>query len=339
MEESYRKLDGLNQSLLKKILVSPGAFIKQRDKQGNSDEAHFVFGSLVDDMLLSDIDIEDKYYVLKDDSTSDLLKSITRYVYDYLKTSETAKELSVDLVWNSMDSIILIACDQYEYQNRWKNATRIEKVKINCLNYFKSLYAAEGKKIISEEDYYKASHCVGALKTDNYTKKYIVTDKNTELWKHKVISFEYGGLSFKGELDKVFIDNSAKTIQPIDYKTTGSSVYSFNYDFWKFRYDFQSAVYFYGISKDPEVIKLLEKGYKILPFKYIVVEKEMHNPPMIFEVPDSVIKIGWEGGTLSSGREYEGFTHAVFRYIFHSELNKWDYPMEYYQKQHIKIKI
>ena len=28
-------------------------------------------------------------------------------------------------------------------------------------------YAAEGKKIISEEDYYKASHCVGALKTDN----------------------------------------------------------------------------------------------------------------------------------------------------------------------------
>ena len=78
MENSYRKLEGLNQSLLKKILVSPGAFIKQRDNQEDSEQSHFVFGSLVDDMLLSDIDIEDKYYILKD-------KSVYLIFYVYVK--------------------------------------------------------------------------------------------------------------------------------------------------------------------------------------------------------------------------------------------------------------
>ena len=136
MENSYRKLEGLNQSLLKKILVSPGAFIKQRDNQEDSEQSHFVFGSLVDDMLLSDIDIEDKYYILKDNSVSDVLKSITKYIFDYTDMSKSTEEVTDWPSEENMDEIILAACNEYGYQNRWKSATRVEKIRKECLSYF-----------------------------------------------------------------------------------------------------------------------------------------------------------------------------------------------------------
>jgi len=65
----------------------------------------------------------------------------------------------------------------------------------------------------------------------------------------------------------------------------------------------------------------------------------MYNPPMIFNVPNEVMKIGFEGGTLSSGKKYEGFIDAIARYFFHKNMGKWDYPMEYYQKKSLNIKI
>lgn len=332
---NYRELDGLNQSLLKKILVSPAAFIKQRDKQGDSEKDHFVFGSLVDDMLLSDFDLDEKYFIMEDSKLSDVLKSVTRYMFDYINNCK------VPVKWNTVDTdaIIIEACDEYDYQPRWKTATRIKNIKEKCEPYYLSLVESKGKIIIPEVDYYKATVCVAALKTDTYTKKYFSKEEHVEVWKHKVITFTLKGIDFKGELDKVFIDHAEKTIEPIDYKTTGKTIYGFRLDFWKFRYDFQSAVYFYGISKDPEVKKLLDKGYKLLHFKYIVVETEMHNSPMIFKVSNATMDIGWKGGTLSSGRYYEGFLQALDRFIFHKSTDTWDYPMEYYKKGYLDIEI
>jgi len=329
----YRELDGLNQSLLKKILVSPAAFLKQRDQQGDSEETHFVFGSLVDDMLLGDFDLDEKYYVLQDSDISQVLKNITQYVFDYMNTCETPVE------WDSMDTVILQACNEYEYQSRWKDETRVNKIKTQCLTYFQSLYAAAGKKIVSEEEYYKATVCIAALKTDDYTKKHFSKAKDVESWNHKVITFQYKGYDFKGELDKVFIDHTNKTIEPIDYKTTGSPITSFNHDFWKFRYDFQAAVYFFGISQDPEVVALVKKGYKLLHFKYIVVEKEMNNPPMVHKVTNAVSQIGWSGGTLSSGRKLEGFLQALERFTFHQSTDQWKFPMEYYKNGYLDIRV
>ena len=140
-------------------------------------------------------------------------------------------------------------------------------------------------------------------------------------------------------MDKVFIDHTAKTITPIDYKTTGTSVDSFNYDFWRFRYDFQAAFYWTGLSLDPEIVKLREKGYKLLHFMYIVVERDSNNSPLIFRVPNAVTSIGWLGGTISNGKKLEGVTQALERYAFHNHNNKWDKPKEAYKKGFIDIQI
>jgi hypothetical protein len=64
---------------------------------------------------------------------------------------------------------------------------------------------------------------------------------------------------------------------------------------------------------------------------YIVVEKNLINPPMCFRITDEVYKIGLEGGINSRGYKYEGLVQAVDRLKFHKSINKWDCPMEYYQ--------
>lgn len=335
METSYRNLRGLNQSLLKKILSSPASFLKEQNRTEESAGEHFVFGSMVDDLLLSKGSFEDKYYIMEEGSITDSFKSITQYVYDYTLTDDSVWDLKDP----KLEPIILKAYQVYAYQARQKDETKLKNFREKCQTYYDSLISSKGKKIVAKEDYNKAVICVASLKSDEHTAKYISKDDTTEEWNHKVIEFTVDGYKCKGELDKVFINHKEKTITPIDYKTTGTSVYSFNYDFWKFRYDFQAAFYFTGITKDPEVVALMEKGYLLKHFVYIVAEKESHNSPMIFRVPNAVIQVGWHGGILSTGRKIEGVKQALARYDFHIRADKWDYPQEYYTKGFVDIEV
>lgn len=332
MEVAYQEMEGLNQSLLKKILESPAAFLKQKERQGESEEEHFVFGSLVDDLLLKPEIVSVKYFRAQEVKLSDKLKEITQFVFDFVNM------MGDNTPFHELDDVILNGCDEAEYYPKWTKEKRIALIKDKCTSYFESLKKAQGKIIIPEEDYQKALICKMSLQSDVYTSVYWVEDENHENWKHKAVQFTYNDYVIKGELDKVRINHINKTIQPIDYKHTGKSIYGFIYDFWKFRYDFQAAVYTRGIKEDPQIKELLDKGYVLLPFRYIVVEKESINKPMIFIVTDKVLHIGWNGGTLSNGKELEGFVSALKRYDFHITKDVWDYPMEYYNQGFLEIK-
>jgi hypothetical protein len=69
--EDYRRMQKLNQSLLKKILISPRSFLEAQKKyqqQDDSTEEHFVFGSMVDLMLTgTKAEFDEKYYRVSDD--------------------------------------------------------------------------------------------------------------------------------------------------------------------------------------------------------------------------------------------------------------------------------
>ena len=138
-------------------------------------------------------------------------------------------------------------------------------------------------------------------------------------------------VEIKGELDRVVIDHEKKLIMPIDFKTTGKTVYSFHYDFLSLRYDFQAATYRQGLLALPKVAELLKEGYVLDDFRYIVVEKSLTNNPMIFVVDYELNKLGLQGGYLANGKFYEGLEQAVDRYKYAVENNAWDYPMEYYE--------
>jgi hypothetical protein len=328
MENDYRKLPGVNQSSLKKILTSPQAYLKARDRVESSTASHFVFGSLVDDMLLKPKIIDDKYYKMGASSTSEAIQGIVKFVYDQLVVRD--KVIALDSP--AVDVYILEGCEMYGWQPKWGDEAKLKNIRKSGTDYYNALLKSYGKIIIPEEEYNQATICSSSLKADDFIKDYLTPTQNNTLYKHKIVQFVINDIECKGELDLVYIDHQKKTIRPIDFKTTGKPVTGFNFDFWAYRYDFQAAFYSEGLKQDPEILQLIEDGYSLLNFQYIVVEKDMNNPPLIFTVPDSVISIGWSGGKRSSGRYYEGVMQAIKQYIWHTEENLWDYSMDYYKQ-------
>jgi hypothetical protein len=323
---SYREMRGLNQSSLKKILVSPQEYLKAVNKQ--EEEAtpeHFLFGTVVDIMLTGTKDEFDEKFVKIPDETkcSEAVKTIV---------DDVANFAQVEVLTDAREEILII-CNNNNYQSNWKDDTRIDKIIKEGSEYFGLLKSIAGKTPITESEYAKAVNAVMALKGDKYTQMYTKKQKDVEYLDKFIVCFGYEGEEIKGELDRVVINHKTKTITPIDFKTTGKSILGFNYDFWQFRYDFQAAVYTYGLQRHSDVINLLGQGYTLNNFLYIVVEKSLIHNPMIFEVHRAITKIGWEGGKLRNGKDLDGFMQAIQRYQFATKNDAWDYSQEYYENE------
>jgi len=326
----YQTISALNQSTLKKILISPQEYIKAKERQLAKDESteqHFVFGSLVDSLLTeTKQDFDNKYAVVPDDTgVSETIAKIVKGVYDdmYEKTPTNLEDYPGE---------ILKHCNYELYQSRWKDETRFKKIVEQGSKYFDILKKCGTRTIITESEYAKAVNCVMALRSDKFTGPYCQkksSDDHIEIIDKHVVQFKYSGLEFKGEIDRIIVDHKNQTITPIDFKTTGKSVLNFENSFWHFRYDFQAAVYDLGLHCDrsEKLQKYYQNGYSINRFLYIVVETHLNNNPMIFEVTKTVLEVGIKGN-----KEYEGFNKAIERYKYATENDAWDYPMEYYKQ-------
>ena len=332
----YAQIEKLNQSLLKKILISPRAFLGEQaryQRDETTTEDHFIFGTAVDIMLTGTWEEFDQKFckVPDSDSCSDAIKTIINGVYEAL--DYMACEVPVEFDLNQHETLVLDNCIQQNYQAKWKPETKVEKVIEQGKAYFELLVKSKGKMMITDSEYARARNAVMALKSDKYTKRF--TDKkfdpkNLEFWDKPIIEFTFGDIEIKGELDRVVIDHHDKLIIPIDFKTTGKTVNSFEFDFWSLRYDFQAGTYRHGLYQHPKVMDLIDKGYTVDNFHYIVVEKNLTNNPMIFIVGHDVEMIGVYGGALTNGKRLEGLEQAIERFKFASENDAWDYPMEYY---------
>ena len=332
----YKDIDAVNQSSLKKILTHPQLYLSAKNKQNNSEQseaAHFVFGRAVDIMLVGTKDEFEEQFVRIPDETkcSEAVKVIIDDIFNTIG-SEKTKNLEAYPVE------ILGLARLNKYRDNYKDDTLIATVVKEGSAYFELLKTTFGKTPITETEYAKAVNCKMAIKADQYTQKYCQKVLGTEFLDRFIVQFEHKGTNIKGEIDRVVINHNTKEITPIDFKTTALPIYTFNTEFWKYRYDFQAATYHRGLIFHPKINKLIEDGYKLNTFKYIVVEKELHNRPMVFNVSEEIDLIGLVGGERSTYK-VEGFYSALKRYQFHQENDKWDFPMEYYQKGEIDIRV
>lgn len=315
--------------------MSPKAFLQEQERYQRNEETteeHFLFGTMVDIMLVGDKEeFDSKFHRIPDEiDCSDTVKAIVKGVLE--DAIEDRKEDEELYPLDHYPDFILQHCNYQLYYSNLKDDTRVKKIIDQGTKYFKILSAGMGKITVTESEYATALNCMMALKSDQFTKRFVdrKADPNMEFLDRFVIEFELDGFELKGELDRVAIDHKNKIIIPIDFKTTSKSVNSFESDFWYYRYDFQAATYSYGMMFHPKVKELVEQGYTVDSFRYIVVEKNLYNNPMVFLISDEAINIGFEGGKLSNGKTYEGLKQALIRYKFAEENNAWEYPMEYY---------
>lgn len=345
--ENYKEIGGVNQSTLKKILLHPSEYLKAVDKQEgeDSDEAHFVLGKLVD-LMMYDPDKINKTFLITDlPEIGDKQKSIAHSIMETMQLEDIK---FIDQDSPASRAVVLEACNMHDYYGNWKDATRIDRIFKDAANYINTLARSKNKIIVSQDLNYKALNCKASLQSDFRTRKYfpgkfekefvIDKSKDVQFFKHFIVQYEYRGLELKGELDEVVINHKKKQIIPADLKTLGRKIYQFKSQFWKLRYDFQAATYMLGLRNNEEIIKLLEDGYELLNFRFIVVESDTTNRPMLYEVSPKVLKTGIEGGISKTGYEFEGLNQAIDRYLYHIEKEQWDYPMEY-ENENLMIEL
>jgi hypothetical protein len=336
----YKDIKRLNQSSLKEILKSPRSFqnaVKRQEKgEVTIEKEHFIFGRALDTKLLSDFGVfEKEFFVIKDSQKcSDTVKEIIQEIYDKRGTIN-------DLEDKEAYKLILTVTRSFNYQKTYKDDVLVNTIIKNGNDYFKFLIESSGKTCITESEMIKVNLCLAALTSDFFTSKFVskkvAKENHIQFINRYIVLYEYSGLKFKGELDRVAIDHSNKIIYPIDFKFTGKSILTFKYDFWQYRYDFQAASYYFGLQEQSFIKDLLYNGYKLNNFLYIVVEKDLIQVPYVFEVSEETLKIGWSGGLLSNGKRLEGFTQAVDKFLYHNERNQWDYPKEYTLNKTITI--
>lgn len=229
------------------------------------------FGSLVDCLLTEPDTFDSRFIVLEMTIPSELIVRIITQIYDSLETK-------IPNIYEIPREYILKFIVENNYYPNWKEDTRINKIIDEGVTYFKSLFDKGDKTAITKEEYTDAVACVEELKNNEYTAK-LVNDENDinieHLYQQKFILEE--PYHVRCMFDKLIVNHIDKTIQPIDFKTSHNNEEDFRSSFMTWGYHIQASLYSYILQ---EICKKDEyfSQFKILPFKFIVINRYSKSP-------------------------------------------------------------
>ena len=292
----YYENPAISQSKLKLLLSNPRLFYTVEEPEMYFEEKkHFIIGSAVDCLLTQPpVAFTSQYHISNvQNKPSDTIKSIVNQVFDAVRVAQETRSNYIGSI-TDYSTLILEACNEHEYQSRWNDQTRINKV-CEAWEYWEDLKQALGKQVLSQEENDLISQIVMSIRTNPTTSKYFETSKDIEILDQLAIYFPYNNVDCKALLDRVIVDHKNKTIQPIDFKTMGDQTIYFPKSLRQRRYDIQAAFYNealkYFIERDDKTLQ----DYKILPFKFIVESTVDPGTPLVFTCSENLLNIGEYG--------------------------------------------
>lgn len=189
----------------------------------------------------------------------------------------------------------------------------------------------EDVKVISKDEYESVTKAKELILANPFVQKYFFkTDPLHEILSQVAIFFDYMGEECKGFLDGILIDHRNKTITPYDLKTTGKSVHEFASSYIQYGYYRQCAFYEIAIKSPESPVKpLLDRGYTLLDFKFIVVETKLSSssPAIIYTTSAADRAVGVNGG-WRFGKYYKGINQLIEDYKYHRDNDYWDLPID-----------
>lgn len=292
-KNSYYDEIGVSQSLLKKYAgTNPQVYeLPEDDALWYTEKKHFMIGDGVD-MLLSDPDLFPQLMHVSEltEEQKPTGKSLGVVHLAYEKYKEEPASTSITffqgLVWE--------ASRELEWNPKWGQVA-IVKAFTPYYDYFLDLIKAQGKIVLTVEDNDKITSIVMAIRTHKNTAQYFIPSNDTVIITQMAIYWEREFVPCKALLDHVIINHKNLTIQPIDYKTMGDTIYSFPKVLKQRRYDIQAAWYTLALQ---EYIKQNSQyqNYTILPFKFIVASTTDHRVvPIVYTCSDALLNIGKNG--------------------------------------------
>lgn len=162
-EAEYRADDAISYSSLSSF-AREGAEVIPHLKEKKDAEA-LRFGSLVDTLMTEPEELDVKFLISDTPRPSDTVAKIVTNIW------ENSDKSTNDITNIKSDTILLYANDAAYYTN-WKDETRVNKLVAEGMSFFELLGLAEGKTLMSQDDYQRALSCVEQLKTNSFTSTY-----------------------------------------------------------------------------------------------------------------------------------------------------------------------
>lgn len=243
------------------------------------------------------------------------------------------------------EKYILQACTDAKYQPRWGAEAKMKAICEPGAEYFKDLAKSANKTIIDSETNNKIQNIVESIKTHWRTAKYFDREEQAETENvtfiyQMPIYFEYRGIKCKALLDLVIVvrdeDGNIISVQGVDLKTTSDYTNQFTSSIRSYRYDLQGSWYSLALV---DHYALWNTPQKLKPFRFIVESTISPGTPLIYEMSESLLKVGKEGRppykivdssfSTSTPEQYtimsgiDGYEQLLDLFLYHTE-NGWD---------------
>lgn len=269
-EKEYRDIPCLHYSALSKYVKEGFNAIESLEE--HSDSSSFLFGSLVDTLITEPEEFNNRYVITERIESSDSLNLIIKDLYTEFNCSELT---------DIPKERVLTVCRNASYRNNYKDDTLYKYVIEKGADYYRFLGLSNGKIIINLDLYTQALNTVNVLKNNKNTEFFFRENDpfNEDIKRYFQLKFKttIDDIEFKCMFDLIMVNYTTKEIVPIDLKTLSLKEWDFPVNFKKYNYWIQAKLYTKILKSIIEEDSYF-KEFKILPFKFLTINKESLTP-------------------------------------------------------------
>ena len=234
-ESGYRAHPAIANSDLR-YLHDPKDFRLNKLGQQNEETKDYQrTGNLVDEFLLNRTNFNDNFILQPEFEDVPTSKNQKKFVELLFEES--------DEPWKLEDKVLL----EDLYDKCYANSTQEKAWSMfkEFKPYLEFTVKAEGKERYSQSDWEELQEMVKNCKGNKEVNRLLFEDKkNTTRFTHlQIIGMKKWGITWKGEVDLLYLNFEDKVIENVDLKTTSKKITSFNYYYDRYKYYRQQALY------------------------------------------------------------------------------------------------
>jgi hypothetical protein len=291
-------------------------------------------GDVIDCMETNPSGLDDYHVIPGVDCSENIREIITQ---SFALASASVKELHEDAKeiflkdFNKIKGFILQVAREKEYRKNYGDDKLLEVIWKDGGILFSNMALSATGYILDQALYDKAKAAVAKLRNDPKISPLLAIkgDNKTEVLNQKILLGKTGDTERKGLLDKGFINHESKTIWPYDIKST-HSMGQFLINYYKFGYGYQGSWYH-------DLLQQMYPGYRVNPFRFIVVSYDTEEAPLIYKMTPEELTLYADGGRTAAGKRVIGWRETISEIEWHRKEKRWDYPKEYYEKGELII--
>lgn len=291
-EEEYREDGCMHYSTM--ATYERGGFNALPTLFDKKESPSLTFGSIVDCLITEAPEEFEKRFLVADMNTdaSDTLINVTKGLFNVYKDSHNS-------IQDVPDSAIIAALDEINYGKTWRTQTRLDKLRNAGAEYYRLMFLAQDKVIISTEMYNDALACVRVLHESPATKFLFAPNNpfepNVERLYQLKFKSTFEGIDFSMMADLIVVLHDKKKIIPIDLKTSSHKEWDFYKSFIDWNYAIQARSYWRTLRQNLNKDEYF-KDFELLNWHFVVVNKSTLQP-LVWEYEDTK-----ESGTLYYGK-------------------------------------